>query len=604
MPLDQPVDTAGRGAYPNPRRQAHEGRSPRWYRQLPLAIVALLLLTLVLASLALGHRSDQLRARFADVVMPAHDALLRIQLSLAGELAAIRGYQLTGERLYLARLRAAREGEVDADRRLARLAPLLGPEVERAVATLEARRNTWSEEPERLLRGEITREELSGSLAQGQQRFEAALVAADRVNAAVNRAEDALVHGMGTAAWVERMMVILVSLAALPVVLVVGWLARRLEGATRHLSESETRIRQIAENLREVVWISDPTLTTCYYINPAFERVWRRPLATVYENARTLLEMVHPDDRERVEAAMDGYSKGEFRVRFRIVRPTGEVRWVAVRAAAVRDEHAKIYRIVGTAEDITERKRAEEEREDLLVRERRARAETEAALQTRDRVLRIVSHDLKNPLHTIGMTAELLEMLPSEKRAQQIGILKRTVQRAQQLVFDLLDAARVQSDQPLAVEPEPAETAPLLAEAVEAFNLQAEQKNLRLEQRLAEGAEMVMADQRRVLQVLTNLLGNAVKFTPEGGLIRVEAEPHGPDAVEFSVSDSGPGIAPEVIPNIFEPFTQARDGATLGTGLGLAIAKGIVEAHGGRISVESAPGAGSTFRFTLPRPTA
>ncbi|HEU4753005.1 MAG TPA: PAS domain-containing protein, partial [Armatimonadota bacterium] len=415
--------------------------------------------------------------------------------------------------------------------------------------------NTWAEEPEKLLEGQITREQLSASLATGQQRFEAALLAADGVNAAVNRVEDALVHGIGTAAWVERMMVILVSLAALPVVVVVGWLARRLEGATRHLSESETRIRQIAENLREVVWISDPTLTTCYYINPAFERVWRRPLATVYENARTLLEMVHPDDRERVEGALEGYSRGEYRLRYRIVRPSGDVRWISARAAAVRDESGKIYRIVGTAEDITERKRAEEEREDLLKRERQARAETEAALQTRDRVLRIVSHDLKNPLHTIGMTAELLEILPPEKREQQIGIIRRTVQRAQQLVFDLLDAARLQSDRPLAVEPERVETAPLLEEAVETFSLQVEQKNLRLEERLGEGAELVMADRRRIFQVLTNLLGNAVKFTPEGGLIRVEAEPHGADAVEFSVSDSGPGIAPEVIPDIFEPFT-------------------------------------------------
>jgi PAS domain S-box-containing protein len=598
------VDSTGRSSSPNPLSPAFGGRSPRWYRHLPLLIVIVLLVTLVLASLALGRRSDELRGRFAEVVMPAHDALLRIQLSLAAELAAIRGYQLTGEDMYLTRLEGARRNEAEADRRLALLAPRLGPEVQRAVATLEDRRNTWAEEPEKLIRGQITREQLSGSLANGQQRFEAALLAADAVNAAVDRAEDALVHGIGTAAWVERMMVILVSLAALPVVLVVGWLARRLEGVTRNLSESETRIRQIAENLREVVWISDPTLTTCFYINPAFERVWRRPLATVYENARTLLEMVHPDDRERVDAAMEGYSRGEYRLRFRIVRPSGDVRWVSARAAGVRDEGGKIYRVVGTAEDITERKRAEEEREELLERERRARSETEAALQTRDRVLRIVSHDLKNPLHTIGMTAELLEMLPSEKRAQQIGILKRTVQRAQQLVFDLLDAARLQSDRPLAVEPEPMETAPVLGEAVEAFSLQVQQKNLRLEERLAEGAEMVMADRRRVLQVLTNLLGNAVKFTPEGGLIRVEAEPHGPDAVEFSVADSGPGIAPEVIPYIFEPFTQAKDGATLGTGLGLSIAKGIVEAHGGKISVESAPGSGTTFRFTLPRPTA
>jgi PAS domain S-box-containing protein len=598
------VDSTRSGAHPIAYLRPYGDRAPRWYRHVPLVIVVLLLLTLVLASLALGRRSDQLRGRFADVVMPAHDALLRIQLALAAELAAIRGYQLTGEEMYLTRLRLARGKEAAADSQLALLAPQLGPVVKRAVATLEDRRNTWAEEPEKLLGGQITREQLTGSLAQGQQRFEAALFAADNVNAAVNNAEDALVHGIGTAAWVERMMVILVSLAALPVVLVVGWLARRLEGATRHLSESETRIRQIAENLREVVWISDPKLTTCYYINPAFERVWRRPLEAVYENARTLLEMVHPEDRERVDAALEGYSRGTFRLRYRIIRPSSDVRWISVRAAAVRDEDGKIYRIVGTAEDITERKRAEEEREELLERERQARAETEAALQTRDRVLRIVSHDLKNPLHTIGMTAELLEILPAEKRAQQIGIIRRTVQRAQQLVFDLLDAARLQSDRPLAVEPERVETAPLLGEAVEAFGLQVEQKNLRLEERLADGAELVMADRRRVLQVLTNLLGNAVKFTPEGGLIRVEAEPHGADAVEFSVSDSGPGIAPEVIPDIFEPFTQAKDGATLGTGLGLSIAKGIVEAHGGRISVESAPGSGTTFRFTLPRPAA
>lgn len=116
-----------------------------------------------------------------------------------------------------------------------------------------------------------------------------------------------------------------------------------------------------------------------------------------------------------------------------------------------------------------------------------------------------------------------------------------------------------------------------------------------------DGAVQVMADRKRLLQVLSNLLGNAVKFTPEGGLIRVVAEPKDEEWVRISVSDTGPGIAAEVIPTIFEPFSQAKDGATLGTGLGLTIAKGIVEAHGGEISVESAPGVGTTFRFTLPR---
>ena len=571
------------------------GRGPRWYRHLPLAFIVFLLVTLIVASVLLGRRSDALRSRFTEVVSPANAALLRIQVSLAAELAAIRGYQLTGDSVYLTRLSLARTRETAAAQRLAALKGKLGPEVDRAVEMLAERRTTWSEGPEELLAGRITRADLIRSLDTEQQRFEAALIAADEAGAAVNRSEDALVKGIGTAAWIERIMVILLSLAALPVVLIVGWLSR-------HLAESEARFRQIAENLRETVWISDPGLSICYYVNPAFERIWRRPVAEMYRNPRTILESVHPEDRERAEEALSDYARGDSQMRFRIVGSAGEVRWISAQASAVRDANGRIFRIVGTAEDITDAKEAEEEREELLERERAARAETEAALRTRDRVLRIVSHDLKNPLHTIGMTTDLLEMpFPPEKRAQQIGIIRRTVNRAQQLVYDLLDAARLQSDRTLAVEPEVVEIAPLLEEAVEAFILQAEQKNQRLEYELEAGASVVMADRPRVLQVLSNLLGNAVKFTPEGGLIRLEVHSRDEKFVEFSVSDTGPGIAPEFISSIFEPFTQARDGASLGTGLGLSIAKGIVEAHGGEISVESAPGSGSTFRFTLPR---
>jgi PAS domain S-box-containing protein len=408
-----PPDTGLRGAivksFANPR-------GGRRYRHLPLAIVFVVLVTLVVASLLLGKRSDSLRARFTEVVSPAGTALLRVQVSLAGELAAIRGYQITGERLYLTRLRLARASEAKAADRLAALAPRLGPEVERAVEVLEERRNTWSEGPEELLAGRVTRAQLTSSLTTGQQRFEAALIAADDVSAAINRAEDSLVHGIGAAAWFERILVILLSLGALPVVLVVGWLSR-------HLSESEARFRQIAENLREAVWISDPALTSCYYVNPGFERIWRQPVAMMYANARSFLAPVHPEDRAQVEGAIADYARGDFRLLFRIVRSHGEIRWISARASGVRDDEGRIFRIVGTAEDITERRRAEEEREMVLAREREARTETEAALRTRDRVLRIVSHDLKNPLNTIGMTTELLEMpFPPEKRQQQIGI--------------------------------------------------------------------------------------------------------------------------------------------------------------------------------------
>ena len=234
--------------------------------------------------------------------------------------------------------------------------------------------------------------------------------------------------------------------------------------------------------------------------------------------------------------------------------------------------------------------------------ERRARAEAEEALRTRDQVLRIVSHDLKNPLHTIGMSAQLLaeDGLPAEARAAQVGVIIRTVRRADRMVRDLLDAARLQTGHALAVSPEPVAVHTLLDEAVEALRGQARERGQALECAPRPGTRRVLADRDRVLQVFSNLIGNAVKFTPDGGTVVVREEADADGWVRFSVQDTGPGIAEEDVPNLFRPFWQARDTASLGSGLGLSIARGIVEAHGGRMEVRSRPGAGSTFSFTLP----
>ncbi len=399
----------------------------------------------------------------------------------------------------------------------------------------------------------------------------------------------------------------MLSLAALAVALLVGWLTYRLCSVMRQLParserrrESEERFRLIAENLQEAIWISDPGYTIQYYLSPAYERIWGRPVETARFNPRSFLEAVHPDDRERVEAALEAYDQGKYEAEYRIMRPDGEVRWISARAYPVLDAQGRIFRIAGIAEDITRQKNIEEERQQLLQRERTAHAETEAALQMRDRVLRIVSHDLKNPLHTIGMAAEVLEMpLAEEQRAKQLAIIKRTVARANRMVLDLLDAARIQSGNAIAIEARPTEVRGLLVEATEAFRLQAEKKNQQLIFEVAGGTLVVLADHDRTLQAFSNLIGNAVKFTPEGGSIRVVAEPEGDGAVLFSVSDTGPGIRAELLPNLFTPFAQADDTASLGTGLGLSIARGIVEAHGGHISVSSELGTGTTFRFTL-----
>jgi signal transduction histidine kinase len=217
-------------------------------------------------------------------------------------------------------------------------------------------------------------------------------------------------------------------------------------------------------------------------------------------------------------------------------------------------------------------------------------------------MLRVVSHDLKNPLHTIGMSADLLATveLSREQREEQLRIVSRTVERMNRLIHDLLDAARVQSGRALAVTPANLNTREFLTEATDQVSAEARARKIRLECDADSAPETLLADHDRLLQVFSNLVGNAVKFTGEGGLIRVTATRSENGSVLFSVCETGPGIPAENLSHLFEPFWQAGDNARLGTGLGLSIARGIVEAHGGNISVSSVSGEGTTFEFDIP----
>lgn len=225
------------------------------------------------------------------------------------------------------------------------------------------------------------------------------------------------------------------------------------------------------------------------------------------------------------------------------------------------------------------------------------------ATRARDDLVAIVSHDLRNPVHTINMAAAfLLEIAPPVDRRltsrRQLEVIQRAAHRANRLISDLLDVAKIQAGG-LAVELAPVEVPSLVQEAFESATPLATSKQLTLERTIDENIPLVAADRDRVLQVFENLLGNAIKFTPAGGLVTIRAEHDGVEA-RFSVCDTGPGIPPEHVPHVFDRYWQAKSTAKLGTGLGLSIAKGIVEAHAGRIWVESEPGRGASFIFTLP----
>jgi len=222
------------------------------------------------------------------------------------------------------------------------------------------------------------------------------------------------------------------------------------------------------------------------------------------------------------------------------------------------------------------------------------------ATRTRDELIAAVSHDLKNPLATMVMTAELLARseAPDEKRRRWVESLRRSADAMKHLIEDLLDIARIEAGR-LTIEEQRCAVGALLAEALDLMQPLAQQKRLRIERRVPGREVYVRCDRPRIIRVLSNLIGNSIKFTSEGGAITIRAELADRE-VRFSVTDTGSGIAADEVPHIFERFWQARKTARLGAGLGLAIAKGIVEAHGGQIWAQSEAGKGSTFFFTLP----
>ena len=220
--------------------------------------------------------------------------------------------------------------------------------------------------------------------------------------------------------------------------------------------------------------------------------------------------------------------------------------------------------------------------------------------RTREDVLRTVAHDLRNPLHVIiASTAMLREPeLSDERRASLGSITKRAADQMNRLLADLLDSAQIHAGH-LSLELADVSLAAIVDRAAESARALADQHSIRLDVHITDATTKVRADDERIQQVLGNLIGNALKFTPPHGCITLAA--HGErDRAVIRVSDTGPGIAPEQLPRLFEAFWQQRSVDRRGVGLGLGIAKGIVEAHGGTISVESTVGRGTTFSFTLP----
>jgi signal transduction histidine kinase/ActR/RegA family two-component response regulator len=327
------------------------------------------------------------------------------------------------------------------------------------------------------------------------------------------------------------------------------------------------------------------------------------------------LALVHPEDRERVAAAMAsrGDADGTLALEFRIVRPDGQVRWLASRSLRVAAADPRDVRRIGANWDITDRRAAEQARRDAEV----ALRDAELALresQAKSRFLARMSHELRTPLNAVLGFSQLLLAAdrpaggaPAGNTSARGGLSTRDalehIHRAGQhllgLVDDVLDLARIEGGE-LTLRREPLLLADVVAQVLPLVLHQAQAAGVQV--RTGEAGHRVVADAKRLRQVLLNLLSNGIKYNRRGGEVFIDAQAAGA-LVRLNVRDTGRGIAAEQLPELFQPFNRlgAEREPIEGTGIGLAIVKSLVEHMGGHVQVHSRVGEGSVFSVLLPR---
>jgi two-component system cell cycle sensor histidine kinase/response regulator CckA len=367
----------------------------------------------------------------------------------------------------------------------------------------------------------------------------------------------------------------------------------RIEHALR---ESEERFRELADNIQEVFWVSDPTRRQVLYVSRAFETIWGWPRSTLYATPGGWMDSVHPDDRPVLERGVAGSQSGGEETTYRIVRPDGRVCWIHERAATVRGPTGEIVRVVGTAEDVTARRQLEEQF--------RQAQKMEAIGQLAGGV----AHDFNNILAAILMQADLAATAPGTpaETVELLEDIKASAERAANLTRQLLAFGRRQVMQLRVLD---------LNESVAALTKMLERivgEDVPVHLSLHPAPLHTRADAGMLDQVLLNLVVNARDAMPDGGRLVIETQPRQlasedagliPDAlpgryVTVRVTDTGCGIGPAAMPHIFEPFFTTKEQGK-GTGLGLATVFGIVRQHGGWLTVESSPGRGTTFEVAL-----
>jgi PAS domain S-box-containing protein len=374
--------------------------------------------------------------------------------------------------------------------------------------------------------------------------------------------------------------------------------------AQQSIRESEEKYRSITDNIDDFLYTYENkgrSLAATFYTN-SVEKITGYNNSDFINDSKLFLKIVHPDDFAIVKTKLKSLFKSRLQAaeefEFRIINKHGNIVWVRNKINIVRNADRRIQKIYGLVSDISLRKRAEDE---LKV----STGNLVKLNETKDKFISIISHDLRTPFTSIlGFTDLLLndETLSEREKRQYINFIRDSSQSMLGLVNSLLDWTRLQTGR-IRFEPNRIDASAVIISCINSLGGAAFQKNIRLMSAIKKDM-YIFADSGLLTQVFNNLISNAIKFTLRGGKIEIASRPANElRFMEFIVKDDGTGITPENMKKLFRvdtKFTSEGTAGEKGSGLGLSLVKEIIEKHGGKIWVNSSPGMGSEFHFTLP----
>ncbi|HEX2122706.1 MAG TPA: ATP-binding protein [Thermoanaerobaculia bacterium] len=629
------------------------GPESTWTTVVPVVFIISSLLSLVVLPLVVRNKTAKMRDEISRVAEPARRAANQIQMNLSAELDRIISYQVTGQGQYRAGYFALVQSQEENRRHLTRLLPRLDENLSGDLTALFVQTSRWHDG---VVRGEFLSRQLPHEVFmtrffESHAAYEKSLVAASELELKLQQGIEARLEEIRATERLNLSLTLILSLLALTSAMLVAGLGRQMrllarEAMQRRIeAEREAREAKLAREAAEreerraaflsgagqelaasldyeetigtlarllVPNLAEMSVVDMTEADGALRRIavaHRNPedaalLAPQIGTARTEMPEALVRILQAREPALVGSSSGLFEyitgysdgsTRTLVFLPLVS-RGQTIGVAAAVSSEAKPF-TTGDLPLFVELAR----RASLAIDNARLYLESQQAVRAREEVLAIVSHDLRNPLNAITLGASLLltsKTLSADDR-EQVETMQVSAQRMSRLIADLLDVTRLEGGKRLPIDPAPVAVPELLTEAEELFRAQAGVASVRMKYELDERVPPVYADRHRVMQVLSNLIGNSLKFVPPGGRIGVTAEAK-ENEVLFTVSDTGPGIPKEHLAHIFTPYWQAKRAERLGAGLGLPIARGIVEAHGGRIWADSDIGQGTRFYFTLP----